>query len=39
MTDEDRVECSCGSTETRELTDEGPPEQSITICAECGSDE
>lgn len=33
-------ECShCGSTETIELTDDGPPEQSINVCAGCGSDE
>ncbi len=30
---------TCGSTETREISTDGPPEQSITICAECGSDE
>jgi hypothetical protein len=32
---------TCGSTETTELHDsrEGGPEQSITICAGCGSDE
>jgi hypothetical protein len=28
----------CGSTETTELVDDGPPEQSITICAGCGAD-
>jgi hypothetical protein len=30
-------ECpTCGSSEWTELVDEGPPEQSITICSECG---
>lgn len=28
--------CTCGSTETVEISDE---RQSITVCADCGSDE
>lgn len=38
--DEEPQACPrCGSTETAEITTPGPPEQSINICADCGSDE
>lgn len=29
---------TCGSTATTEITTDGPPEQSMTVCASCGND-
>ena len=38
--EDDTIACAtCGETATIEVTTDGPPEQSITICANCGSDE